>query len=189
MVDSADRFERVGELGRASYAMSKLTVLAVLADDEVVGRSALQRAEGLAVASGSDYRMVKGLSASALVDAVWDDERRAASTLLDLQVRIEQSHPDEVIHFLLPAAAVLVRSGEWELVSEIVGGAQHFFSRSEEALPVPWSLAIDRWAFSSSTALGDSGTDAAMRGRMASRESLVDKAISALRHVAAASES
>ncbi len=189
LLDSADRFERAGELGRASYVMSKLTVLTVLTNNEIVSRSALKRATDLAATSSSDYRMVKALSASALVDATWGDERRAASTLLDARVRIEQSHPDELLDFLLPAAAVLVRSGNWELVSEILGGVRHLFSRSEEALPVPWSLTIDQWILSSSTVLGDSATDAEMRGRMTSLESLVDKALSALRHVAAASRS
>jgi len=154
-----------------------------------VGRSALKRAIDLAVASGSDYRMVKALGASALVDAAWGDERSAASTLLDARVRIEQSHPDEIFDFLLPAVAVLVRSGDWDIVSEIAGGAKHFFSKSEEALPVPWSLALDQWVLSSGIVLGDTGNRPAMRGRLAPIETLVDRAVSALQDVAVASRS
>jgi len=184
LLDSAYRFERAGELGRASTVMSLLAVFTALTNEEEVSGSALSRATDLATASDSDYRMVKALSASALVDATWGDERRAASTLLDARVQIERSHPDELLDFLLPAAAVLVRVGEWALVSEIVRGVQYFFSRSEASLSAPWSLTLDAWAHSSATALQDSGARSAARGAMAPVEDLVTRARAALQDIA-----
>ncbi len=180
LLESADRFERNGELGRASYVMRKLTAMAVLTDDETVSRSALKRAMSLASASGSDYRMVKALSASALVDAAWGDERAAASALLDVRLHIEESHPDEVFDFLLPAAAVIARVGDWETVAEIAGGVQQFLAGSEEALPVPWSDAVDQWVSAPRAVEEGSGVEPGTKGRVTSIDDLTGSALDSL---------
>jgi predicted ATPase/DNA-binding SARP family transcriptional activator len=180
LVDAADHFESAGQLSRASYVMSTLAVLAVLDDDESTGRSALKRATEISAASSGDYQLVKVLSANALVAAAWGDEREAATTLLDVHLRIERSHPDELRNFLLPATAVLVRGDEWELVAEIVGWVQHHFTRSQAALPIPWARTMDGWSLAAQAALGDSWSDAATRGRMTTIEDLVARTLLAL---------
>ncbi len=181
--NSADSFEACDELGRASYVMSRLASFAVLDGDEKLARVALARAVRLVGESDSEYREAKTLATSALLEATWGDVRSAAVTLLRVVEGMEEAHPDQIFDFLLPAAAVFVRTGQWARVADLVYGVHQSIDAGESGLSVLWETTMRRWVSEAVAELGEDEGTLQRRSSVATIDAMAVTTLKALRDV------
>ncbi|VAW08251.1 hypothetical protein MNBD_ACTINO02-2086, partial [hydrothermal vent metagenome] len=153
--------------------------------EETLARAAVDRASGLMVKSDSEYREAKVLGSAALVDAIWGDVRVAVSKLLRANERIEGVHRDRIFDFLLPAAAVFVRTGRWATVAELVVGVEQAVATTESAMPVLWTATMSRWVSQAVAGLGEEEDTIRRRNSAATIDTMTATTLAALHEIEA----
>ena len=141
--EAARLFERAGELGRAAYALSTLTSVAVLADKEDLARRIAPRALARADDSKSTYRRVRALGSAALFEARYGDPEAARTMLLEVHGLMEPYEMDDVFLFLLPSAYLLRHWGRWALLGDVLEGAEAAMADKGVGYPRPWRDAVE----------------------------------------------
>lgn len=177
-------FESCGEFGRGAYVMSRFALFAALDGDETLARAAVDRATALMEKSDSEYREAKILGSSALVDAIWGDVRVAAAKLLRANERIEGVQRDLIFDFLLPAAAVFVRTGSWENVAEVAVGVGRAVATTESAMPALWTASMSRWVAQAAAGLDEAEETIRRRNSVATIDTIATATAAALGDIA-----
>ncbi|GBE23771.1 putative HTH-type transcriptional regulator/MT0914 [bacterium BMS3Bbin02] len=182
---AAECFERCSEYGRGAYVMSRFALFAALDGDEPLAGAAVERATDLMVKSDSEYREAKVLGSAALVDAIWGDVRAAVSKLLRANERIEGVQRDRIFDFLLPAAAVFIRTGRWATVAELVVGVEQAVATTESAMPVLWTATMRRWVSQAVAGLGEEEDTIRRRNSAATIDTMTATTLAALHEIEA----
>ena len=136
--EAARLFQNAGEVGRAAYALSTLTSVLALGGEAELGNRVAPRALALAEQSQSVYRRVRALGAAGLLEARYGDPQIAGRLLVETHDLMEPYELDDVFIFLLPSAFLVRRWKGWELLAEMLAGAEMAIARSRVGYPEPW---------------------------------------------------
>jgi hypothetical protein len=142
---AADHFRKSGEHGRVAQALSTIGYLAMLDGQRERATEAARAAVAEARRSGSDVRLVRALSAVAVVEARWGDIGAARRGLAEVHDRLRAQANEDLFEFLLPAGVLLAREGEWEMVTRLVVAAEAAIIASGQGYPEPWQTATRAW--------------------------------------------
>ncbi|MEA3511149.1 MAG: BTAD domain-containing putative transcriptional regulator [Actinomycetota bacterium] len=146
LMKSASIFRETGENGRAAFITGQVARAAFHANDQALASDSAADAQELAGRANSDFARTTALGARALTEATWGDPHIAALLLVEVEEQIVPGHPDEIYDLLLPAAATMAATEEWNLVGGIVRSVEAHVAETENAIPRPWADAMAEWA-------------------------------------------
>lgn len=159
-----------GQLHRSSYALSSLVMFAVLADLQRPARSHAPVALQLARAAGSEYRLLRALTASAAYEAAWGDAGVSHRLFVEAHAHLGPADYGRITDFLLPVCFLLRRIGREDWLLVVAREVERAIVMYGTSLSRPWEQVVERWR-----------RDARQRGVVeADRDQVVDMSLTEL---------